>query len=382
MSDCETDVATKRFKLLQQMERGSDITFMVGKVDKLPFKAHKNTLAIASDVFEEMFFGEFAFAVPDGDVIDVEDIEADVFMELLNYIYVRESISLTYSNSFDLLYAAKKYMIDSLMDKCVKFICNCVDENNCLDIFIKTEHFDIPVIEKNCFKYFCGNPFRYFEDIKFQEISGRGLGKIIKQPKFNCTTSDLKKMTRSWFDPFPGIASMYDYLEKHADLKEIDFENKTLLRLSFNWFGQVSLEKFSKMTLYVKKNAIHLYGIAVYTGIYDETQRPRDVVRVRIEDLNNSTVEPEPERTDKIIEITRLITAQPYATTTQHIMFEKTYMPSSSMRVTIDFGTKRKRPVNSSSVCTLAHNHRDATCILSRTGPMRNSCLAYLLYSE
>jgi hypothetical protein len=378
MSDeSETDVATKLSKLKQQMERGSDITFMVGKVDKIPFKANKNTLAIASNVFEKMFFGEFS--VPD--VIEVEDIEADVFTELLNYIYVRQIISLTYSNAFDLLYAAKKYMIDDLRDICVKFIGNCVDEYNCVDIFKKTEHFDIAVIEKKCLKFICDDPFCYFKDIKFQEISARGLGKIIKQPKFNCTTSDLKEMTLSWFmDNLPGVTSMYDYLEKHAGLKEIDFENKTLLRLSFNWFGQVSLEEFSKMTLYVKKNAIFLYGIAVYTGIYNETQKADDEVRIRIEDLNNSTVALE--RTENIIEITRLITAQPYAITTQHIMFEKTYMPNPSMRVTIDFGITRKRPVNSSSVCTVAHNHRAAACILSRTGAIKNSCLAYLLYSD
>jgi hypothetical protein len=378
MSDCETEIATKLSKRKLQMERGADVTFMVGNTDKVPFKAHKSHLAIASDVFEKMLFGEFA--VPD--VIEVEDIEADVFTELLNYIYVRQIISLTYSNAFDLLYAAKKYMIDDLQDICVKFIVNCVDENNCLDIFIKTEHFDIALIENKCLKFICDDPFFNLADYKFHEVSASGLVKIIRQPKFNCTTSDLKKMTRSWFiDNFPDVTCMYDYLEKHAGLKEIDFENKTPLRLSFNWFGQVCLEEFSEMTLYVKKNAIYLYGIAVYNGIYNETQKADDEVRIRIEDLNNSTVALE--RTENIIEIARLITAQPYAATTQHIMFEKTYMPNPSMRVTIDFGTKRKRPVNSSSVCKVAHNHReDGGCILSRPGPIKNSCLAYLLYAE
>jgi hypothetical protein len=373
MSDCERDVATKLSKLKLQMERGADVKFMVGNIDKVPFKAHKSQLAIASDVFEKMFFGEFS--VPD--VIEVEDIEADIFTELLNYIYARQIMSLTYSNAFDVLYAAKKYMIDDLLDICSEFIVNCVDENNCLDIFIKTEHFDIAVIEKKCFEFICDNPFYYFRNLKFHEISASGLGKLIKQPKLNCTTSDLKKMTRSWFDHLPGVGSMYDYLEKHADLKKIDFKNKTLLRLSFNWFGQASLEEFSEITLYVKKNAIHLYGIAVYTGIYDETQYLNDVVKIRIEDLNKLMYRPE-----KIIEITRVITAQSNVATIEHIMFEKNYMPNSYMRVTINFGTKRKRPVNSSSVCTVAHNHRAAECILSREGPIKNSCLAYLMYSE
>jgi hypothetical protein len=199
MSDCERDVATKLSKLKLQMERGADVKFMVGNIDKVPFKAHKSQLAIASDVFEKMFFGEFS--VPD--VIEVEDIEADIFTELLNYIYARQIMSLTYSNAFDVLYAAKKYMIDDLLDICSEFIVKWVDENNCLDIFIKTEHFDISVIERKCFEFICDNPFSYLGNLKFHEISASGLGKLFKQPKFNCTTRDLKMFASSWFDNLP-----------------------------------------------------------------------------------------------------------------------------------------------------------------------------------
>jgi hypothetical protein len=270
-------------------------------------------------------------------------------------------------------------MIDDLLDICSEFIVNCVDENNCLDIFIKTEHFDIAVIEKKCFEFICDNPFYYFRNLKFHEISASGLGKLIKQPKFNCTTRDLIIFAASWFDN--------NYLEKHAGLKEIDFENKTPLKLSFNWLGQVSLEEFSEMTLYVKKNAIYLYGIAVYSGMYDETQKAvaYDAVRILIEDFNYPTGPHRlySEKIEKVIKTNSLITAHSNVATIEHIMFEKTYMPNSYMRVTIDFGTKRKRPVNTSSVCTDAHNHRDAECIMTRPrSPLKNSCLAYLLYAD
>ena len=65
------------------METGlhSDVTFEVGHAPGVTVAAHRLILMSASPVFEAMFYGKLA-AAP-GDLVRVEDIELNIFRELL-----------------------------------------------------------------------------------------------------------------------------------------------------------------------------------------------------------------------------------------------------------------------------------------------------------
>ena len=80
-------------------------------------------LAMASPVFEAMFFGGLSES-SNGSTQEIKilDVQPDAFHVMLQYIYT-DNINL---NSFELVcdicYAAKKYMLPALVEECTKYL--------------------------------------------------------------------------------------------------------------------------------------------------------------------------------------------------------------------------------------------------------------------
>ena len=80
-------------------------------------------LAMASPVFEAMFFGGLSES-SNGSTQEIKilDVQPDAFYVMLQYIYT-DNINL---NSFELVcdicYAAKKYMLPALVEECTKYL--------------------------------------------------------------------------------------------------------------------------------------------------------------------------------------------------------------------------------------------------------------------
>nr|CAD7461444.1 unnamed protein product [Timema tahoe] len=121
----------KKLKSLLESGEKSDVTFLVGKKEKKQCHAHKLVLSLRSPVFDAMCFGPMA----ENNEIIVPDIEPETFHKLLCYIYTN-SVSLTdVESSCELLYAAKKYMCDGLVEECRKNISYLLDSNNVCPVF-------------------------------------------------------------------------------------------------------------------------------------------------------------------------------------------------------------------------------------------------------
>jgi hypothetical protein len=87
-------------------------------------------LSLRSPVFRAMFYGPLAETTS---VISVPDVTPTAFKAMLTYIY-RDTVRLqTLQGAWQLWYAARKYMIDSLEENCRKVrreIEQFVKENN------------------------------------------------------------------------------------------------------------------------------------------------------------------------------------------------------------------------------------------------------------
>ena len=84
----------------------------------LSLQAHKFLLALRSPVFKAMFFGPLA---EQSSEILVPDVTPTAFKSMLNYIYKDEVMLLqSLQGAWQLWYAAKKYMLDGLEEKCRK----------------------------------------------------------------------------------------------------------------------------------------------------------------------------------------------------------------------------------------------------------------------
>ncbi|XP_046354859.1 BTB/POZ domain-containing protein 6-like [Haliotis rufescens] len=96
-----------------------DVTFRVGEAEEI-IPAHKYMLGSRSNVFQTMFADAEAI-MEDNDEIVVDDVDPNVFRHMLVFLYT-DDIRLDPENVSLVLFAAKKYGIQSLRRRCLQYL--------------------------------------------------------------------------------------------------------------------------------------------------------------------------------------------------------------------------------------------------------------------
>ena len=159
MSDAEGNWQTtrptirERTKFIFNNDRFSDVKFVLQKTDgesesKQVIPAHKFVLSISSPVFEAMFYGELAET---RDSIELPDCEYESLLELFRYMYSDE-VNLSESNVMGVLYLAKKYMVPSLVDKCLEYLQQNLDPSNVFSILPSARKYEEKNLMDRCWK--------------------------------------------------------------------------------------------------------------------------------------------------------------------------------------------------------------------------------------
>ncbi|XP_075555344.1 BTB/POZ domain-containing protein 6-like [Dermacentor variabilis] len=112
-------------KFLQSGDH-ADVEFVV-KPEKFDtsktFKAHKQLLALSSEVFEAMLYGQLA----EKDTVVITDLHPDGFYGLLKYVYAGQA---RIQNCFEALHthaAAEKYLFGELASACLDYLYEHID---------------------------------------------------------------------------------------------------------------------------------------------------------------------------------------------------------------------------------------------------------------
>jgi speckle-type POZ protein len=99
------------------------------------FPAHKNILATRSEVFAAMF--QHPMKEKATNHIEIEDIEPEVFQELLRFIYTgRLSLTSMETMATGLFIAADKYLLEELKMKCENYLVHHMSPNNCVVLLL------------------------------------------------------------------------------------------------------------------------------------------------------------------------------------------------------------------------------------------------------
>lgn len=108
----------------------SDVTLVCGHRE---FPVHKAILSARSKVFQAMF--EHKMLENERSRVHIEDIESDIMMEILRFIYTGKTMNLNkYADA--LLPAADKYCLDRLKVQCEETLCTTIDCDNVADTLI------------------------------------------------------------------------------------------------------------------------------------------------------------------------------------------------------------------------------------------------------
>lgn len=107
--------------------------------------AHKYILSCFSPVFKTMFYGVMA-----SDTVEIPDIDSDEFNQMLEFFYTDELEINSIQNAWSLIYIASKYLIDSLLNLCLKYIEANLCLSNLLLNYEYAEHYNQTNLMKMC----------------------------------------------------------------------------------------------------------------------------------------------------------------------------------------------------------------------------------------
>ena len=139
----------KDFGDLFEDARHSDVTINVAGQQ---FRAHKVLLAARSPVFAAMF--EHPVKENMTGIVNISDIEVDVFQELLHYIYTGQVTSKRMDEvAAGLFAAADKYLLTNLKKACGDHLIKQISPENCIKLLSLGENDPAYYLRKNAVDY-------------------------------------------------------------------------------------------------------------------------------------------------------------------------------------------------------------------------------------
>ncbi|XP_077300987.1 BTB/POZ domain-containing protein 6 [Arctopsyche grandis] len=174
---------TERGKRLLKLGQWIDCTFLVGnEPNQIVIKGHKLILAMASPVFEAMFFG----GMPEiNDPILILDVQPEAFKALLEYVYSDEVHINSFDKACELCYAAKKYMLPHLVQECTNYMWSDLNPKNACRAYEFAKLFEEPILMERCLQIICTQTVEVLAESSFEDIELATMIKIFEQDNLN-----------------------------------------------------------------------------------------------------------------------------------------------------------------------------------------------------
>jgi speckle-type POZ protein len=177
--DCRCVLSTRLDGLFNSMPF-SDIIF---KVRGREFPAHKLILSARSEVFAAMFQHPMEENLTNQ--IKIEDIEPDVFQELLRFIYTgRVQVDKLETMAAGLFIAADKYLMDQLKMTCQNHLLHHMSPENCVFLLLNGDLKNPSEPLKEAAKFFRRLPSQVMATDGWRKIEEENLRLLCEIQKF------------------------------------------------------------------------------------------------------------------------------------------------------------------------------------------------------
>ncbi|XP_030378496.1 uncharacterized protein LOC115627086 [Scaptodrosophila lebanonensis] len=172
-----------RGQYLLHSEKWADCRFLVGTTpNQRLISGHKLLLAMASPVFERMFYGH----LPDKtDPIVIPDVQPEAFEAMLEYIYTDRITIASFDKACELCYVAKKYMLPHVVTRCTHFLWADLSPKNACRAYEFAKLFDEPRLMQSSMDLIAANTREVLTDPSFLDIEVSTLMAILDQNRLN-----------------------------------------------------------------------------------------------------------------------------------------------------------------------------------------------------
>eukprot|EP00092_Neocalanus_flemingeri_P027539 GFUD01029878.1.p1 GENE.GFUD01029878.1~~GFUD01029878.1.p1 ORF type:complete len:558 (-),score=157.37 GFUD01029878.1:326-1999(-) len=157
----------------------SDCDFIVGLPPNIKiFHCHKMFLAMASPVFEAMFYGGLAETKRE---IKILDVQPEAFSAMLSYVYTDEVHLTSFELVCDICYAAKKYMLPDLVEECTKYLWRDLYPRNACRALEFAKLFEEPVLLEKALQIITHQTMDVIEENTWEDIERTTLVVILNK---------------------------------------------------------------------------------------------------------------------------------------------------------------------------------------------------------
>ncbi|XP_039441266.1 uncharacterized protein LOC120422011 isoform X1 [Culex pipiens pallens] len=253
-----------RFGQLVNNEFAADVFFEVGSSQRLMY-GHRSILSVGSPVFNAQLNGDFVEARNNSrqHPIVVTDVEEDVFLQILRYIYSANA-TVNHRNAVELYYASQKYLLIDLRCICENFFNSSLWKENVVTVFNANRKHEFPIVNDCCLEIICDNPLRFLSGENLTSLLEKSLEMIVGSVKINCSEDHLLDAVSEW-GKFHKTKSTYQLRHLILSQKQRSLKCKKLL----NFDGYCTINN-PDICLNIKTDRkIAIYGFGVYVGSPD-----------------------------------------------------------------------------------------------------------------
>ena len=202
LGECPGDWQTGATRLAERgkhlLDTGvwSDCEFIVGIAPNMKiFHCHKLLLAMASPVFEAMFYGGLAETRRE---IKIPDVQPEAFSALLSYIYTDKVNLSNFELVCDICYAANKYMLPDLVEECTQFLWRDVNHKNACRALEFARLFEEPVLLEKALHVITHQTLDIVEESSWEEVDRTTLVTVLSKDHLAAPESILFDAMDRW----------------------------------------------------------------------------------------------------------------------------------------------------------------------------------------
>ncbi|KAL5016240.1 hypothetical protein ScPMuIL_005829 [Solemya velum] len=189
-----TRIQSNRYMLIKEL--ACDVTFLVGKLS-VEISAHKFILVSRSCVFYAMLCGPLA--EKPNHCIRTPDIEPAIFKLMLQYLYCEDAF-VDSKNAQDMLYAAKKYSIQGLIDVCIRCLESTMNANNVCSILEQAYFFDELELKRKCLEFIFHQPKDVIMSSAFNDLTPPCLMEVVRSDELDAKEESIFEAVLRWAD--------------------------------------------------------------------------------------------------------------------------------------------------------------------------------------
>ncbi|XP_028304331.1 kelch-like protein 10 isoform X2 [Gouania willdenowi] len=149
-------------------------------------------------------------------VFVINDVTPEIMEQIIEFAYT-SNVSLTNDNVFDLMIAADRYQISSLLDVCSKFMDDHLSPENCVRVWHVTQIVYFPVLKERAFRFLLDHFEEVVELEEFQQLEVYELDQILDCDKYDVQQNNKAvEIISKWVAHKPDERwdSIHTYLSK------------------------------------------------------------------------------------------------------------------------------------------------------------------------